>query len=189
MSHLSSDREAVTKLLVVGQAPSKTAGKVRAFDGASGERLARLLGLSLDAFLRNVDTRNLLGRWPGKHGGKYAHRDKGDRFPISAARRRARALQKEIHALRWPVVVLCGRRVADAFGVSAPFLGWERRGAIEVLVVPHPSGCNLWWNDRDNAAEARRALRLAYEHAGNLASEDDAVHCSSPGLNLSDAAS
>ena len=150
------------KLLFVGQAPSRTAGRVRAFDGRSGQRLASLLDLTLAEFLAIVDTVNLLARWPGKHGGKYAYREKGDRFPIATARRKANRLKKELHALRHPVVVLCGRRVARAFGVEGEFLSRHRRGGIQVLLFPHPSGCSQWWNDPKNVRAARRALLDAF---------------------------
>lgn len=143
--------------LLVGQAPSRSAGHARAFDGESGRRLARLLDLPsiFDAF----ETVNLLRRWPGKHGGRYAYREKGDRFPLQAARRSARRLRATLTPGR--VVVLCGGRVARAFGIDVPALHWARIDGCWVLVLPHPSGCNLWWNDPANRERAEIALGVA----------------------------
>lgn len=151
------------KLLFVGQAPSRSAGRKRAFDGpGSGRRLASLLGLTLPEFLEEADTANLLPRWPGKHGGKYAFREKGDRFPVGQARRRARRMMASGELSRWPLVVLCGRRVARAFGVAAPLLSFERLEGAWFMAFPHPSGCNLWWNDPRNAERAGFELRMAF---------------------------
>jgi uracil-DNA glycosylase len=143
--------------LLVGQAPSRSAGHARAFDGESGRRLARLLDVPslFDAF----ETVNLLRRWPGKHGGRYAYRQKGDRFPRRAARRSADRLRATFPPGR--VVVLCGSRVARAFGIYAGFLQWVRLDWCWALVLPHPSGCNLWWNDPANRESAEVALRCA----------------------------
>ena len=151
------------KPLVVGQAPSKTAGHRRAFDGDSGRRFAKLLGISLEQFLSECDTVNLLRSWPGKHGGAYAYRDKGDRFPIAAAKRGAVRVMRELDAVRNPILVLCGRRVARAFGVHGDFLQWgvmpsRGHGAVMFLTIPHPSGCNVWWHDARNRELAAAAL-------------------------------
>jgi len=54
-------------------------------------------------------------------------------------------------------VVLLGSRVARAFGV--PYRPFRRRRGTNVLVLPHPSGLCRTWNDRRNAARARRAVR------------------------------
>ncbi len=61
-------------------------------------------------------------------------------------------------------LVLCGRRVAEAFGLAAePPLTrrviWDLGGhpGLDVLLLPHPSGLSRWWNDPENFEAARRA--------------------------------
>jgi uracil-DNA glycosylase len=139
------------KALIVGQAPSCSSGHERAFDGASGKRLAACLGMTLLEFLSEFDTANMLRKWPGKHGGKYAYREKGDRFPVAKARRRVWALTQ-----RAEVIVLCGSNVAEAWDIPdwlpvftwahySPAVAWHRY--VLIAKIPHPSGCNLLWND------------------------------------------
>jgi len=128
----------------------------------SGRRLAELLGVEevADRFL----ALNLVDRWPGR----TAH---GSAFPAGLARKNAVEIFGSL-----PVdvdLVLVGRRVARAFGVSNAYLRWTQvsqrqtadgRTTSEVLhrravVIPHPSGVNRWWNDPKNEARARRFLR------------------------------
>lgn len=144
------------KILLVGQAPSRSAGKERAFDGPSGRRLAKLAGIAFEELFERFDTVNLLARWPGKHGGRYQYREKGDRFPIARAKRAA----KKIKSGWWTysTVILCGSRVAKAFGIDGPAMSWhdavkmvETKHEImfhhvRVLLLPHPSGCNIFYN-------------------------------------------
>jgi uracil-DNA glycosylase len=141
------------KLLLVGQGPSRSHGKKRAFDGPSGDRLARCLNTNRADLLSLIDTVNVLDRWPGKHGGLYAYRDKGDRFPIALARKRAAALESSPVFRNRPVVIFVGSRTAHAFGYGyeLTFFQWFERaddhGFGLGLIIPHPSGCNLLWND------------------------------------------
>lgn len=84
-------------------------------------------------------------RWPGKLG-------KGDAFDPAAARARARRMRLA------PIVVLAGKKVAKAFGVVAPYLEWTTLRGRRVVVVPHPSGINRWWNDSKNVQALRKLL-------------------------------
>jgi len=153
------------KILLVGQAPSRSAGKERAFDGPSGRRLAKLAGIEFEELFERLDTVNLLARWPGKHGGKYAWREKGDRFPIARAKRAAKRISRMFG--RYRVVVLCGRRVARAFAFPKYVRGIELRAPLRtndawVLTIPHPSGCNLLYNDRGVRTTVREFLNAAF---------------------------
>lgn len=136
------------KLLVVGQAPSaRTIGRPP-LSGPSGVKLARLVGAS--ALSDIAEPANLLPSFPGKRG-------KGDAFPMGPARE---AAQRE--AIGGRVVVLLGRKVAEAFGLKGlPYLQWCRHRGGRVVVVPHPSGVNRWWNEAANVAAAREVLVTA----------------------------
>lgn len=120
------------------------------FRGPSGLRLARLAGLEFEDLAGRVRFRNLLPEWPGKDP-----RGKGDLWPVAEARERARSIRLTGD------VLFAGRRVAGAFGVSAPYLEWVPFRGKRAAVFPHPSGINRWWNDPARAAEAGRFLREA----------------------------
>lgn len=78
------------------------------------------------------------------------------------------------------VVLLAGLRVARAFGLRMnhkdrpSFSYFEKKifkdqpnqTIFEVVVVPHPSGVNRWWNDPQNEARAREFLAALGERAG-----------------------
>lgn len=141
----------VKRLVIVGQAPGPNSGR-RPFDGLSGDRLARYMGLEDRRELRErVDLRNVLKTYPGPAG------DKGDAFPARVAEEAARRLSAR---LRGRSVLLAGRNVARAFGVRSEYLAWatHERG-FDVVVIPHPSGVNKWWNDSRNRARFLRFSR------------------------------
>lgn len=135
----------------VGQAPSRTSVGRPAFDGSSGDRLARHAGLCDRDELRHAFALfNLLSTYPGAAG-------KGDGF-VACGRAR-RAVQRLRSRLRRRPVVLCGRHVARAFRADhLDWLEWARVDGLRVAVLPHPSGVNMWWNDPGNRADARTFL-------------------------------
>jgi uracil-DNA glycosylase len=144
------------KHLIVGQAPSRGRDGLEPLSGRSGRRLADLCGLTLEAFLARFDRVNLLAEWPGSAGAK------GDAFPIDEARAAAESLA-EVVAARDRIVLL-GWNVARAFRFAGDVDGWFDWGRLsrdcgEVVVAPHPSGVNLWWNDPANVARARAFWR------------------------------
>ena len=61
----------------------------------------------------------------------------------------------------WGRYLLCGRRVAAAFGFRADvaYLRWYRWEGKWYAVIPHPSGIVRWYNDPANVQRARRFLR------------------------------
>jgi uracil-DNA glycosylase len=137
-------------ITIVGEAPSQSSDPKKPFHGASGARLAQLAGLGgvrdLERAARLV---NVLQRWPGfGHAG-----EKGSKVPIAKAKRAAKKIELV------GVVVLAGRRVARAFGLDdAPYFQWfrtDRHGPCNLVVVPHPSGSNRFWNYPENRELAR----------------------------------
>lgn len=133
-------------VLVVGQAPSSKGAPRGAFaGGASGRRLRELV----PDFDRRCSAVNLLPDYHGPRNGR------GDAFDLRRAREAAAALDLR----RWRRVVLCGRGVAAAFGLShVRPLCVVRIGRTAVLALPHPSPISLWWNSHRNVRRARTAL-------------------------------
>ena len=145
------------KILVIGQGPSKSYRGTKALEGkGSGDKLAKLCGLTPEEFFRFSVTLNLFEDFQGKNG-------KGDHFPMELAKQRAKAI-----VYRWwahSKVILLGRGVAEAFGKKdAEILTWHHAGIpfCEFAVVPHPSGINRWWNDPVHRITASLFLRDAY---------------------------
>ena len=143
-------------LLLVGEAGGLF-GDGEPFGGRIGRRMSSLLGMSPDEFLRRVERVNLLARSPGRQPAK------GHLFPLREASVSAASMP-----LTGRVVVLAGKRVARAFGLTDPpwltpvVLG---RGEALCAVMPHPSGIVRWWNDAGNADEASRCLRRMLDAA------------------------
>jgi hypothetical protein len=138
------------KPAIVGEAPSMRTS--RPFAGASGIRLAQLAGVSLDELRARYRLVNVLRHWPGPNPC-----GKGSAFPLSDARPRAGAIRLP------PGSLLCGRRVARAFGrAGLAFFEWDDCG---VAVIPHPSGISRWWNEPSHVDEARRFLEGALRAA------------------------
>jgi uracil-DNA glycosylase len=152
----------VIRPLVIGQAPSRGRSNREPLSGASGQRLARLCGLSLPDFLKTFDRDNVLRRYPGKAG-------KGDRFPAGTARRRAAKLAQTFE--RGQLVILLGGNVADAFEMGFLRSGTPCRWHVDPIncifyaLVPHPSGVNRQWNNPDRVATAERFFKLLTRHA------------------------
>lgn len=99
--------------------------------------------------------RNLNARWNGKKG-------KGDVFD----RAEGRTTADQLRYAPFTHYILLGAEVARAFGVHnnewlsvIPEFGAPLGDGNQFLIFPHPSGINTWWNDRENTARARRALR------------------------------
>jgi hypothetical protein len=120
--------------------------------GPTGDKLMELLGIDLRTYVRAFRRLNLIRHFPGREG-------RGDSFPLDEARAAWWKLGVNLGMRR---TILLGAKVAE---VAVP--GWRRFGWCQpfttewtiFLVVPHPSGLNLWWNDAGNTALAARALR------------------------------
>jgi len=140
------------KPLMIGQAPSAITDAAigrKAFSGMSGSRLAIFLRVSLDKLLSSTEAINLLDRFPGRNS------EKGDDFDHRAASRAASLIN-----LANRKAILVGRRVAEAFNLSdMKFLEVRKIGNTQVLLLPHPSGVNSWWNEQFNVDGAVKAMR------------------------------
>jgi hypothetical protein len=132
---------------MIGEAPGRGGDPSRACTGRFMDALVNAAGITRWRYLRAFERTNLLPSWPGKAG-------KGDAFPMAEAKRLAAETPTAGRT-----ILLCGRRVATAFGVSAPFLACERRGGATFWVLPHPSGLNRWWNDPENKRRAGDLVR------------------------------
>ena len=112
--------------------------------GCSGYRLRRILGLPQHQYLA-LSRANLC--------------DSGS-WSMKAARSRARDLLSP--HVGWDVIVLLGRKVADAFDYTQPFfthVSVPRTGGQTCLVsLPHPSGRNASAWSGKAAARAREIL-------------------------------
>lgn len=133
-------------ILLVGQAPSRRTDGQAPFTGATGKRLAHLMGLSHEELLL-LPAMNLFPSYPGSNG-------RGDKFP----QREARDLAARI-SLSGYVAVLVGRSVARAFQFSHPHLTWAAFRGGMVASIPHPSGINSWYNDEHNMEQVREFFR------------------------------
>lgn len=152
------------KPLIVGQAPAKEGGHLVALDGKSGDRLAGYMGLpgGRAQLLELCETTNLVDRFLGKIG-------KGDKFDEAEASAKFWRM-KRAGDFNERCTVLLGAKVKraclvgnayDLVGCEVHCPTWAWRGAV--LVIPHPSGINLWWNSYSNELTARRRLREALD--------------------------
>jgi uracil-DNA glycosylase len=140
------------KLLLVGQAPSRTGDPTAVLQGRSGIWLADLMGVSLSEYLERTDRINLFDGWTGRSG-------KGDAWDAAAARERASAMVPGLSGRR---VIFVGRNVTTAFGLPRlPWMTWTDAFGAKVSVTPHPSGIVRWWNDEVNRNAASSFLRTA----------------------------
>ena len=112
---------------------------------ASGNRLRQHLGLRDATYERLAKVNLCMDTWATRE-----------------ARIRAGVLCNSTYYPHLRVVILLGAKVRDAFGFkTAEFFGVVREpGVIPVFVVlPHPSGRNLNWNQAGAREEARVILK------------------------------
>lgn len=137
----------MSRVLLVGQAPSASAEDLQ---GLSGARIARLCDVPYAEYLELFERRNLVQDWPGYAPGG------GDAFPMGDARRGWARLLPALHGRK---IVLLGRKVGCiALGHAPEWFRWERRDhwtsprrrvTFEAACAPHPSGLSRWWNEPD----------------------------------------
>ena len=145
----------VSRIVLVGIAPGPShrgphvalhPGK----PGSAGARLASIMGLTPEEYLRKFDRTNVLcepvGKWGIVGESRVARNAATCMLPLLAGRD----------------VVFLGADVARAFGrKDLTFHSWEATAyeglekAVYAALVPHPSGRNRWYNDPANFAEAR----------------------------------
>lgn len=148
---------------MIGEAPSCLSKAADPLSGASGNRVRRLMGLTLGQY-QSIPRANLFDEprpvWNADLASALAER---------------MCLRSELHDRR---VILWGRRVAISFGLGdTPFLQWTRCELVhqskldsDFTVIPHPSGLNRWWNDEGNLRQAHEFLAgIGRDHASSLA--------------------
>lgn len=141
------------KIVLVGQAPSRDTEGAAPFSGRSGRTLERLAGLEPGELPQRFALANVLQRWPGSAGAK------GDKFPPAEARKAAASL---LEALSGRQVLAVGRATATVLGLPScrpPMLWFDHEPLAGLSMLPHPSGVNLWWNERRNRENAQTFLR------------------------------
>lgn len=145
------------RLLIVGQAPSRTSDAREPLSGRSGKRLASLCGLSIEEFVDRFERVNVVEH-PCPDG-----------WPVEEARERgAEILLRYFKGGRR--IVLLGPLVIGAIMAPSPgrddllrfrlrWFGGQVRFGFEVAHHPHPSGRNRFWNDPARVEAARRFWR------------------------------
>lgn len=135
-------------LLIVGMAPSSSSDPRKPLDCVSGRVLASYFGHERVSDF--ADAVNILERYPGK-----SKRFKGDRFPMKLARKRVLDVVGLFQNYRYVVVLGAGPKrvleIEDWFECSKIF-------GARVTAVPHPSGCNHWYNNQANQLKVRGFL-------------------------------
>lgn len=101
--------------------------------GASGDRLRRIMGLSMADYIALTRLNLCVGKWS-----------------IVAARRTV----AEWFRPNYDVIVMLGRKVALA--CASTLVAFETDGYL--VALPHPSGRNLVWNAPDSVERARSVL-------------------------------
>jgi hypothetical protein len=108
-------------------------------ENSAGGRLCRLiLQMDFDEYMESFKRFNLLDT---------------PKWSLPRARAAAKVLAEQEHHER---IVLLGAKVAAAFEVDYAPLS---RPHPDILVLPHPSGRNRFWNDLRNMDRARAELR------------------------------
>lgn len=113
--------------------------------GCAGYRLRRIFGLPQYQYL-------------GLHRANLCEGD----WTMGEARRRAKIYTADPSA-PWRVIVMLGRKVADAFDYDRPFFTHDvmpmTGGEMTLVSLPHPSGRNTVWNDKRLVDRARDIMR------------------------------
>jgi hypothetical protein len=137
---------------IVGEAPGpNTRGDFPMYPyparSAAG-RLKACIEFSTREYLQAFARANLMDAYPGKS------------FPATAAATREAAMCIAREMAPRPLLLM-GRGVATAFFLPAttPVLEWSpmhvREYVIQIAIVPHPSGRNLWYNVPANREAVR----------------------------------
>lgn len=155
---MSVDPHPWGRVLLVGEDNPYTpgeSGRALAFyhlpRSASGNRLRRVLGLRDSQYDQLAKTNLCAGSW--------------DR---AAARRYVRSTIWS-NLDQWDVVVACGAKVRDALGIRPEGVPAVVRHDVSdpiertatIVVLPHPSGRSMAWNERSAVARCRACLRTA----------------------------
>lgn len=124
-------------------------------EGRIGKKLAAMLGCTYEDYLAMSQRFNILPEWPGRR------EKKGDKFPKAVARMNAQRMEWSFSDC---VVLYIGIIVGQTFRFPGSPLEWKTIDAPDgktyrAAVLPHPSGINKWWNDRENKARAEKFMK------------------------------
>lgn len=138
---------------MIGEAPGYMGEGKLPLAGWGGDRIAGLARMRGHQELReHFELINLLDYYPGLSGRGAS---KGAAFPKDEGRDEAQKLIDE-GELQPPLFFL-GHRVATAFGLKrTEYFKWTEVEGLPVVVLPHPSGVNRWWNSEENQRAGRR---------------------------------
>lgn len=142
------------RLLIVGEAPGPNTDPRHPVGplpmSSAGGRLCNLMGLTTREYLRRTDRINLLPVYPGGNWSVIVARAAADNLRCSGL-------------LRGRNVILLGSRVIEAFygksHIAMCSMGLSGRGQCMIGYIPHPSGRNLWYNDKKNVRKIKKFLR------------------------------
>ncbi len=129
----------------------------------SGGRLAAIMGITAQEYLKRFDRMNLLFKFPGRWP---VHSN--DKFPREAALYAAEAMRPLLGFRR---VVFVGRPVAIAFGYGELefYEGVvDARHGFHAVAVPHPSGRNFWYHRPGNKEKAREFWSRFFKDSQDL---------------------
>lgn len=163
------------RLWIVGQAPARS-GDGRPFTGPSGDRLVRLMGLdSYDEMTDLFQLDNLITEKQMRKIGDRAGDQFDKRLGLAGAQRIINRLPMDF------ILIACGNRVVDRFRVATGSRGWglEKLEYFQykiwipqtighIILIPHPSGANRYWNDPENVDRASESLRSLGQLARSL---------------------
>lgn len=147
------------KHLIIGEVPNKR-GEYLTLVG-----VARLLEMSSDDLRAVFDRINVFPRWLGPVD--------GDWWDPTEARRIVRTLRRVGYfgSQDYPRrrVILTGKRVMRSFDIKTEYFRPEKISScgteVEIVVAPHFSENNTWWNESNNRRVAARCWRQWYDDA------------------------
>jgi hypothetical protein len=85
--------------------------------------------------------------------------------PWDASIAKAVAVSWQPRLAEFDLIMLCGIKVTRAFNIDMLGTLAECCGTpvdldgVNATILPHPSGLNLWWNDKKNVTSLRRRLK------------------------------
>lgn len=133
-------------LVIIGENPHRESVAHRpalSLTGSSGRNLVAIAGWEWPCYLRHTERTNLFF-------------DPQPRWDAKAAAARAHEIALKLEGR---TIILCGQKVAAAFGMAdEPLFEWLVVDWANVAKIPHPSGSCRLWNDPAVRAEARLFL-------------------------------
>lgn len=138
------------KPLMLGQAPGRLGDPKKPVRG-SARALEIKCGLPCGYVKHTFDFFNVYHKYTGKNG-------KGDAFPKYLPKARRYELAKMM--LKHSYSIILGKTAASPLlGTIDYFHVLQHPTYGRVVVIPHPSGVNRWWNDKANVRKASVFMR------------------------------